>query len=403
MESAIDRGVTFLKECASGRKEDDYLAKRTGAAALAGLTLLSCGVKPDDPAVQKLAARVRTSADLGEAGTYDISLGILFLDRLLEVGDRGDAEDRERIRMLALRLMAGQNESGGWSYTCPVLSDKAEKEFSELLKRLPRPIDHAALTKNDSATERSTTPEKPAAIDRDKLPPGLRKAAVLFVEPSRQLDLSSNDDNSNTQFALLAVWAAKKHGLPADRTLALVEARFRASQFPEGYWSYHIKPQWVQSDSMTCAGLLGLAVGRGTFAMDAKSQEPDAAIARGLQFLARGIGKPYKGQIPRHGARGTLISADSIGDLYYLWCLERVAVAYDLQTFGDKEWYPWGAEIIVKSQKEDGSWSDVWHGVPDTCFALLFLKRTNVAQDLTGELRKLENLIDRGAIRKKDE
>src|SRR5262249_7646553 len=76
------------------------------------------------------------------------------------------------------------------------------------------------------------------------------------------------------------------------------------------------------------------------------------------------------------------------GRVYYLmWSLERVAVAYDLKTIGHKDWYAWGAEILVASQGADGSWEGE-HGAPvDTCFALLFLKRTNLAQDLTSSLK----------------
>jgi hypothetical protein len=43
----------------------------------------------------------------------------------------------------------------------------------------------------------------------------------------------------------------------------------------------------------------------------------------------------------------------------------------------------------VASQKADGSWDDRFPGVPDTCFALLFLKRANLVKDLTDTLRAL--------------
>ena len=130
---------------------------------------------------------------------------------------------------------------------------------------------------------------------------------------------------------------------------------------------------------------------------------PGVSLHTELRLLVA-AGLPPRSALQAATSRAAaLIGADSIGDLYYLWSLERVAVAYDLELIGGKDWYRWGAEIIVKNQKADGGWSDVYHGIPDTCFALLFLKRTNVAQDLTGELRKLQNLIDRGAIRKKDD
>src|SRR5262249_16931362 len=148
-------------------------------------------------------------------------------------------------------------------------------------------------------------------------------------------------------------------------------------------------------DSMTCAGLLGLAVGHGIVRGDPKAASArDPAIDKGLRFLGSGIGKP--GEHDKRPQRGTgqLVGANAHGDLYYLGSIERGAVAYDLKLIGGKDWYAWGAGVLVDSQKKDGSWSDSFPGTVDTCFALLFLKRTNVAQDLTAKLKTFGNLID---------
>jgi hypothetical protein len=57
---------------------------------------------------------------------------------------------------------------------------------------------------------------------------------------------------------------------------------------------------------------------------------------------------------------------------------------------GGKDWYAWGAEILVASQNADGSWQGEFESTEDghaygadTCFALLFLRRSNLAGDLT--------------------
>ena len=66
---------------------------------------------------------------------------------------------------------------------------------------------------------------------------------------------------------------------------------------------------------------------------------------------------------------------------------------YNLRKINDKDWYPWGAEMLVDQQQQDGSWAN--GGYPgamptaDSCFALLFLKRANLAKDLTDKLRLL--------------
>ncbi len=73
---------------------------------------------------------------------------------------------------------------------------------------------------------------------------------------------------------------------------------------------------------------------------------------------------------------------------YFLWSLERVAVTYGLDTIGNKDWYTWGSTILLANQGPDGSWSGEYaEGGVDTAFALLFLKRANLAKDLTAVLK----------------
>src|SRR5262245_36130532 len=78
-----------------------------------------------------------------------------------------------------------------------------------------------------------------------------------------------------------------------------------------------------------------------------------------------------------------------MGDEYYfLWALERVAVAYGLQTIGNQDWYRWGSDILIPRQGPDGSWhGKFWEGGVDTCFALLFLRQANLSKDLTVTLK----------------
>ena len=95
--------------------------------------------------------------------------------------------------------------------------------------------------------------------------------------------------------------------------------------------------------------------------------------------LARNIGRPLGGDI----------------NLYFLWTLERVGVLYNQRTIRKKDWYAWGARLLVERQGKDGHWS-VGHypgSMPmvDTCFALLFLKRANLTQDLS---QKLEFFVE---------
>ena len=109
IDKAVERGVAFLRGAAPNGYDAAHPA---GATALAGLTLLECGVAPDDKAVRAAAATVRQAA-VTQDQTYSLALGILFLDRL------GDPDDVPLIESMTVRLLEGQNAAGGWTYTCP--------------------------------------------------------------------------------------------------------------------------------------------------------------------------------------------------------------------------------------------------------------------------------------------
>ena len=78
-------------------------------------------------------------------------------------------------------------------------------------------------------------------------------------------------------------------------------------------------------------------------------------------------------------------------DLYCLWTMERVAVLYNLRALGSLEWYPAGVQLLLPLQREDGSWNPkgttcLEEPCVATSFALLFLKRSNLARELTERL-----------------
>jgi hypothetical protein len=63
---------------------------------------------------------------------------------------------------------------------------------------------------------------------------------------------------------------------------------------------------------------------------------------------------------------------------------------YGVKKMGGKEWYPLAAKLLVSQQRPEGWWG--MGGFPganktvDTCFALLVLKRVNLAPELTRAL-----------------
>jgi hypothetical protein len=67
----------------------------------------------------------------------------------------------------------------------------------------------------------------------DDLPP-LIQERVQQVRNSPPKPVHGGGDNSNTQFAALALWTAQRYGLPVDQAMARLEARFRQAQNPDG-------------------------------------------------------------------------------------------------------------------------------------------------------------------------
>jgi hypothetical protein len=343
-----------------------------GMPPLIGLTLLECGMPPADPKVQKAAALARTSAAT-LTNCYCLSLTILFLDRL------GDPQDEDLIRQCGLQMAAGQGSGGGWSYNAP---RPTREQQADLL----------ALFQHPDAKPPANLAQLPVAQFRpgQKLQDAPDANTVVQVQPGAMMQFTTFSlpaDNSNTQFATLAMWVARRHNLPLERTLAMVDARFRQSVSADGGWDYASWGRGAARATSTCAGLLALAAGRGSSPAAKGNLARDPAVEKALRFLGKTVvgkkpGNPAGGAL----AGGRLIGADAWGDIYCLWSIERVAVIYDLADIDGKDWYNWGAEVLVANQRDDGSWRDTYTG-PDTCFALLFLKRANVAKDLTAMLK----------------
>jgi hypothetical protein len=395
IDNAVSLGVNYLRREVLTPTEKNYYftdpgaGSNVGVLALAGLTLLECGLPPSDAAIEKVLKTVREQSPR-LTFTYSVALCILFLDRLNHAPERApDPADKALIQRLAVQMMAAQNGTGGWGYSCPLLAqDQYEAHLADIKANRFRPGTFAG----------------------------------------------TYDDNSINQFCTLALWAARKHDIKTDAALAMVERRYQQNQNEDGSWGYRARDNGYLKDATTCAGLIGLAVGQGIRddkATTKAQRDPtkDLYIAKGLAYVAKGIGKDPRRMSPKfredrrkHTSdmlalnrlwqegpeadrpavmkrindldkapllKGTYFNSDSWGDLYFLWSVERVGVIFDLRRIGGKDWYDWGTDIILANQKEDGSWRDRFPGIPDTCFALLFLRRVNIAKDLTDKFRLL--------------
>jgi hypothetical protein len=394
INKAVDRGAAFLKGAQSEKGSWKWGMYRDGRfqvaqCAMPAYALLEAGVPPGDMVIQKAAEYVRSRV-LSSDYTYELSLVLLFLDRL------GDPKDEKLIRTLAARLIAGQHHTGGWSYRCPILDDNGELKMLKLLEQLSEAMNSKRQTRGQALVSmdipshlRELPAFRPAADLIWHEPPA---SGISIADSGVRFSATGRTDNSNTQFALLGLWAAQRHGLPVEPTFEIMVARFERSHiYPSGLWWYAID-ETGGSRSMICVGLLGLAIGRGLKLATPGSVtgiQKDVHVLKGLSALSKRLGRPT----------GRMDKPSPFLDLYFLWSVERVAMLYDLRTIGDKDWYRWGAESLVTNQAKGGFWTGEslqleWTGKRNydfkatltTAFALLFLKRAHPMKDLTPKL-----------------
>jgi hypothetical protein len=315
--------------------------------------------------------------------------------------------------MLAVRLLVGQNTRGGWGY------DLCAAILPDDVKRL-------------QAMKPNRTP--------GKLHPDVKDYVdALYASKARDPNTTYGDDNSNTQFAVIAIWMARKHGVPVDSALDMIEKRYLATQNPNtGGWGYSASPagDFGSTPAMYCAGLIGLSTAmarreeRRLKADAPKKETPAKANAkkgpddpffnppkpetsdpkkaktpavhkadgrdRAVQLGFAGLGS-ILAESAKAGNGALVLANQGHGrhDLYFFWSLERVGVIYGMDKIGGIDWWEAGVPTLLRTQSPDGSWSVGGGGLAggynpeiETSFAILFLLRSNLVRDLSNGVRK---------------
>jgi len=330
INEAIARGIAALRAAqteegswgvvtarsGAGRNVARQLHHESGYTALALYALSASGVPADDPAIRRGLAWAEEHADSYDrgnpVGTYCVSLLVLALTRIDPQGRRA------RIHELAGRIERSQLPGGLWTY---------------------------ALA--SSATPSRARPEIPGR------------------KPPPEVAPSGRGDGSNTQFAILALWAAQAlAGFEPERTQVWEKAEklYRRRQSAStGGWGYLLPPQGSGEPvtrSMTASGLVGLVYAIASLAPgpDALPRaRADAVVQRGLRCFRTLAFEPL--------------------DFYYAYSVERVGTVLDLPL---AEWYVEGAGRLVDAQEAEGGWAPYRGGGAqpyETSLALLFLSR----------------------------
>ncbi len=194
---------------------------------------------------------------------------------------------------------------------------------------------------------------------------------------------SRSQDGSNTQYALLGLWAAKQAGIAVDREVwESIRDMYLRTQFESGGWCYskHYGDTKLGGDlpslTMTVAGVCGLLITGQELNERREELNPDGSakncgsytenlpVAKGLKWIGKNL--RYE---------------EGVNTFYHLYGLERAGRLSGLRFFGSHDWYRGGCEYLVKNQQVDGSWGattgnilNLWPNV-STGFALLFLSK----------------------------
>jgi len=193
----------------------------------------------------------------------------------------------------------------------------------------------------------------------------------------RQMPGGGMGDNSNTQFALLALHEAARAGIPVrDETWVRSQQYWVNCANADGSWGYSGRSSGT--GSMTCAGIASVWITSEHVGLpDAQAaaeavsccgggQSPQV-LERGLDWLGRRFSVT---QNPGTGGDTWLY--------YYLYGLERVGRFTARRYIGEHDWYRTGARMFVDAQDRlSGQFAArrIEDATVATSFALLFLAK----------------------------
>jgi RNA polymerase sigma factor (sigma-70 family) len=174
-------------------------------------------------------------------------------------------------------------------------------------------------------------------------------------------------DNSNTQYAVLALHVASQAGAKVDEKVwREIQDYYLRTQLADGGWLYAPVAQGRSSFSMTCAGVSGLLLAGKHLKAKAKGQEE--ALTKSLDLLGE-----------RFTIDGKVHSFAELAGIRRAGELAGRKVFVDRVRNLEHDWYREGSRILLREQTADGSWRPSGtaekEAIIATSFALLFLAK----------------------------
>lgn len=280
-----------------------------------------------------------------------------------------------------LEYIAGREEKGTWGgggasvgkdclalYT--MLKAGTPKEDERVLRVVDKLIDARIKGTYEAAAMIMALQEADGLAHRLRI----EELAALLVSWQRDgvWGYPQGSDLSNTQYAVLGLWAATKARveIPPEVWFELASG-VMAWANEDGGFRYK-GSSGASTGSMTAAALtvLGLVDSLAPQRRPWNGAEKRAFVSAQEQAMAW-LGEEFR--VDKNPG------ADE-WHMYYLYSIERLGAIRGVSRFGDHPWYDEGAEYLLRRQSDDGSWD---LGLAPTCFAVLFL--TRATRSFTGE------------------
>jgi len=194
----------------------------------------------------------------------------------------------------------------------------------------------------------------------------------------RRTKRRAEGDASNTQIAILALYAARMRGIDVPvAPFTLLQKHLEAVQNGDGGFGYTGKAERSYA-SMTAGGAMALAL---CIAIDKKKPVADPAVRdhADVKRAFKWITREFRPSVNRGAGRARSTKRKARNDNhwrhYWLWSLERACGVTATARLGKHDWYAMGARFLLDTQRDDGNWRDPESKLQATCFALLFLSR----------------------------
>ena len=390
VNAAIKRGAAWLKS--QQRKGGDYPGfsdpkvpntfniMDVGVNALVILTLSHCGVPAKDDTIDKTFKFCKFHYAGGNGswnlkGTdkltiYTAATLIMALDaayrgvpkqKPLKKDRYGNVKPpkptkckyptwvRKWIQELVAFIVKSQHPSGGWRYPGNIMASlDGETDLSN--------VQYALLGLEAAANCGIVAPVKT-----------WQKAAEHVLKLQEDEGLESPVMIPNP------AWEPGLDGVPRFMEVGTAQARG---------WTYLPGEQALGTSSMTCAGVTCLALLKERLWLLEKLDSSlrkrlDRGILDGLAWLSDVF--TVESNVDGGGV-------PQMWHYYYLYGLERTGAKTGVRYIGTNDWYQEGARHLLAAQTEKGGWKEAdgqarpadatESAITQTCFALLFLKRT---------------------------